>query len=479
MVTGFYIVKQMFRRLPHTNLPAFLWRLWGDSYIAQCIVKIGTPIIIGQLGTIAQQFADTIMVGQYGTMELAAAGFVNNVFNFVIYFMLGISYASTPVIGALYGKKDNRGVAQSLIDSIVVNFLFSLVIVALLLLLYFNIDILHQPEEIMPFALPYFLLITASMPFMAVFNALKQYSDAVGETKVPMWIMLGANTFNILLNLPLIFGFNWDFSIFNSQFTIGIAPMGLLGAGIATLISRILAVVALLIAIVRLDKYREIKPSGCTRPEIHRMKNLLFLGFPISIQLGLEASSFNICAIFMGWLGAIPLAAHQIMCTISTLCFQIVYGIGAAASVLISQFRGVGDWHNVRRTANTAFFIGITLILMMIGTIQIFRYPLVSCFTTSEQVVSVVLSLIPCFFVYQFGDCMQITFANALRGIAEVKKLMLYAFISYVIVSIPLSYIFAFIFDWGGVGVWMGMPFGLTTAGFLFYFEFRSKIMKL
>ena len=465
----------MFRRLPITNLSAFLWRLWGESYIAQSIIKLGIPIIIGQLGSIAQQFADTIMVGQYGTMELAAAGFVNNVFNFVIYFMLGISYASTPVIGASYSQKDYKAVAQSLVDSIVVNFLFSLVIVALLLLLYHNIDILQQPEEIMPYALPYFLIITASMPFMTVFNALKQYSDAVGETKIPMWIMLGANAFNVLLNLPLIFGF--ELSIFNYQFSM--EALGLFGAGIATLISRILAVMALVVVIAKMKKYKELKPSVSTGPEIHRMKHLLFLGIPISIQLGLEASSFNICAIFMGWLGSIPLAAHQIMCTISTLCFQIVYGIGAAASVLISQFRGVGDWHNVRRTANTAFFIGIALILMMIGMIQIFRYPLVSCFTTSEEVVSVVLSLIPCFFIYQFGDCMQITFANALRGIAEVKKLMLYAFISYVIVSIPLSYVFAFIFGWGGVGVWMGMPFGLTTAGFLFYFEFRSKIQKL
>ena len=463
----------MFRRLPHTNLPSFLWRLWGDSYIAQSIIKLGIPIIIGQLGSIAQQFADTIMVGQYGTME--PAGFVNNVFNFVIYFMLGISYASTPVIGASYSQKDYKAVAQSLVDSIVVNFLFSLVIVALLLLLYHNIAILQQPEEIMPYALPYFLIITASMPFMAVFNALKQYSDAVGETKIPMWIMLGANAFNVLLNLPLIFGF--ELSIFNYQFSM--EALGLFGAGIATFISRILAVMALVVVIAKMKKYKELKPSVSTGPEIHRMKHLLFLGLPISIQLGLEASSFNICAIFMGWLGSIPLAAHQIMCTISTLCFQIVYGIGAAASVLISQFRGVGDWHNVRRTANTAFFIGIALILMMIGMIQIFRYPLVSCFTTSEEVVSVVLSLIPCFFIYQFGDCMQITFANALRGIAEVKKLMLYAFISYVIVSIPLSYVFAFIFGWGGVGVWMGMPFGLTTAGFLFYFEFRSKIQKL
>ena len=462
----------MFRRLPHTNLPSFLWRLWGDSYIAQSIVRLGIPIIIGQLGSIAQQFADTIMVGQYGTMELAAAGFVNNVFNFVIYFMLGISYASTPVIGASYGKKDYKAVAQSLVDSVVVNFLFSLLVVALLLLLYYNIGILQQPEEIMPYALPYFLIITASMPFLAVFNALKQYSDAVGETKIPMWIMLGANALNIILNLPLIFGL--EFSLFNCH--ISIEALGLLGAGIATLISRILSVVALLVAIAMVNKYKGMKPSIATRPDIHRMKHLLRLGFPISIQLGLEASSFNICAILMGWLGAIPLAAHQIMCTISTLCFQIVYGIGAAASVLISQFRGVSDWYNVRRTANTAFYIGITICIVMIAFIFIFRYPLVTSFTTSDEVTAVVMSLIPCFFIYQFGDCMQITFANALRGIEEVRKLMLYAFISYVIVSIPLSYVFAFICHWGGVGVWMGMPFGLTTAGILFYTEFRSKV---
>ena len=198
----------MFRRLPNTNLSAFLWRLWGESYIAQSIIKLGIPIIIGQLGSIAQQFADTIMVGQYGTTELAAAGFVNNVFNLVIYFILGISYASTPIIGSAFGMKDYKGVAQSLTDSVVVNFLFSMVVVVLLLLLYHNIDILHQPEEIMPVALPYFLIITASMPFLAVFNALKQYSDAVGETKIPMWIMLGANALNIILNWPLIFGLN-------------------------------------------------------------------------------------------------------------------------------------------------------------------------------------------------------------------------------------------------------------------------------
>lgn len=462
----------LFKRLPRTNFSALMWRLWGESYIAQSIVTLGVPIIVGQLGSIAQQFADTIMVGQYSTIDLAAAGFVNNVFNFVIYFILGISYASTPVIGGAFGKKDYEGVQRSLIESIIVNFLVSIVVVALLILLYCNIGILNQPEEIMPAALPYFLILTVSVPFMAVFNALKQYSDAIGETKIPMWIMLSANALNILLNWWLIFGLN--ISIFNSH--ISIEPMGLFGAGIATLIARVFSVVALLIAIMYARKYRETKFSfSRINVSISGMKHLLFLGIPISVQLGLEASSFNVCAIFMGWLGTIPLAAHQVMCTISTLCFQVLYGIGAAASVLIAQFRGVGDWHNVRRTSRSAFSIGFTLIIIMISLIYTFRYPLVGLFTTSDDVTACVMTILPCFFIYQFGDCLQVTFANSLRGIEQVKRMMLYAFIAYICVSIPFSYIFAFPCHLGSTGVWMGMPFGLTTAGILFFTEFRKK----
>ena len=466
------MIPGLFRRLPRTNLPKFLWQLWAESYIVQSIVVLGVPIIIGQLGSIAQQFADTIMVGQYGTVDLAAAGFVNNVFNFVIYFILGFSYASTPVIGAAFGRKDNEAVTRGLVESIAVNLLVSLVVVGCLMLLYWNIGILDQPEEILPTALPYFLILTASVPFMAVFNALKQFSDAIGETRIPMWIMLFANALNIVLNWLMIF----------------VMDMGLYGAGIATLISRIISVIILLTAILYTKKYSHFiqslvtikysslitHHSSLTKGALH----LLFLGLPISIQLGLEASSFNVCAIFMGWLGAIPLAAHQVMCTISTLCFQVMYGIGAAASVLIAQFRGVGDWYNVRRTATRAFALGISVVALMVINVYIFRHTLAKCFTTSQDVIAVLMTILPCFFLYQIGDCTQIIFANALRGIEQVRKMMLFAFIAYICVSIPLSYIFGFVCHWGSVGVWMGLPFGLTTAGVLFYTEFRKQANK-
>ena len=121
-----------------------------NSNIVKSLLMLGVPIIVGQLGIIAQQFADTIMVGQYGTQELAAAGFVNNVFNLVVYFILGISYASTPVIGAYFGSNDHRSVVRSLGESLVVNLGVSLFVVAALVALLCNIEILRQPEEILP-----------------------------------------------------------------------------------------------------------------------------------------------------------------------------------------------------------------------------------------------------------------------------------------------------------------------------------------
>ena len=145
---------------------------------------------------------------------------------------------------------------------------------------------------------------------------------------------------------------------------------------------------------------------------------------------------------------------------------------------MISHFRGASDWGNVRRTSTTAFFLSLGIVGMMIVMIYVSRMPLMHIFTTNEEVITAALALLPCFFLYQFGDTMQIVFANALRGIEQVKRMMLYAFIAYMMVSIPMSYFFAFILKWGTVGVWMGMPFGLTTAGVLFYCDYRKGLAK-
>ena len=240
------------------------------------IVSLGFPMIVGQLGIVIQSFADTMMVGQYGTMELSAAGFVNNMFNMVIFFMLGISYSTIPVVGALFGLRNYVGTARSLRESLLVNITLGFVIGLLLLLLYVNLDCLGQPEELLPLIRPYFLIHVASLPFLAAFNSMKQFSDALGRTRTPMWILLASNVLNVLLNYLLIYG------------KCGLPEMGLFGAGVATFIARAFLPLSMSVVLLSRSYKQYVRPETDTvsinitrRGVVH----LLSIGFPIAIQL--------------------------------------------------------------------------------------------------------------------------------------------------------------------------------------------------
>lgn len=437
----------------------------------KAISLLGLPIVVGQLGVIVQGMADTIMVGQYGTPELGASALVNNIYNFIIFFLLGISYATTPITGAAFGQGDDEGVSRSLRDSFIVNLSFSAIIVFLLTLLYFNLDILGQPEHLMPLVRPYYLTIMLSLPFLAGFNALKQFVEAVGETKIPMRVMLVSNVLNIALNAFLIYGI------------MGFPEWGLFGAGMATFMARVFLFVAMLVVVFRGKRFRIWTRKRKTEIGNWKSGNGSFrmarIGLPIAVQLCLESASFNIAGMFMGWIGAIPLAAHQVMCSISTLVFMTQYGIGAATAIRVSQFRGREEWTEVRHATYSAWGMSAVFSLVVSGCIFLFRDPITSIFTSDVSVQTLCFSLLPAFVLYQFGDCTQIIFSNSLRALEAVGRMLLYAIISYLLVSIPMSFLLGIHLGYGAEGVWFGIPFGLTTAGLLFVYEFRRKTKHL
>lgn len=446
----------------------------------KAISLLGLPIVVGQLGVIVQGMADTIMVGQYGTPELSASALVNNIYNFIIFFLLGISYATTPITGAAFGQGDDESVSRSLKDSLIVNLSFSAILVFLLTVPYFNLDILGQPEKLMPLVRPYYLIIMLSLPFLAGFNALKQFVEAVGETNIPMHVMLVSNAINIALNAILIYGM------------MGLPEWGLFGAGLATFIARVFLFVTMLVVVFRGKRFRvwteKLKGENAKgktdlltphRSSLSGSFRMACIGLPIAVQLCLESASFNIAGMFMGWIGDIPLAAHQVICTISTLVFMIQYGIGAAAAIRVSQFRGRGEWTEVRHATYSAWGLSATFSFLMVGGICLFREPITSIFTSDLRVQTLCYSLLPAFVLYQFGDCTQIIFSNSLRALEAVGRMLLYAIIAYLLVSIPMSYLLGIHLGFGAEGVWYGIPFGLTTAGLLFIYEFRRKTKHL
>lgn len=432
------------------------------------LLSLGIPIVIGQIGIIVLSFADTMMIGRHDTIELAAASFVNNVFNLSIIFSTGFTYGMTPIVGRLFGQNKTDEVGRILKNSLTTNTLMAVLVCFVMGFIYLNIDRLGQPEELLPYIRPYFKVLLVSLPFVLWFNGFKQFTDGITDTKVSMWILLGGNLFNIIGNYILIYG-KW-----------GAPELGLLGAGLSTLTSRILMVVVYLLLFFYTNRYKPYR-KGFQKGRVNRADFMALnkLGWPIAGQMGMETAAFSLSAIMVGWLGSSELATYQIMIAVSQICFMMYYGMGSAVSVRISNFYGQHDMKNVHRTANIGFHIILIMAVCCCVPIFLLRHHIGGWFTDDTTVGVMVAQVIIPFLIYQFGDGLQINFANALRGVADVRPMLLFAFIAYFIISLPLSYLFAFVFKWGITGIWMSYPFGLTSAGIMYYLRFRYKVKKM
>lgn len=432
------------------------------------LASLGLPIIIGQLGIILVSFADTMMVGHYRTSDLAAASFVNNVFNLVIIFSTGFSYGLTPVVGRFFGKSDFRSVGRMLKNSLAANSLIAVLLVLVMTAVYLNVDRLGQPAELLPLIRPYYLVLLASLLPVLLFNAFKQFADGITDTLTPMWILLAGNIVNIFGNWCLIFG------------KLGCPEMGLLGAGISTLISRILTVVIFACIFFFSGKYAQYREGFlCGKVNRRDFRTLNRLGWPVGLQMGMETGSFSLATIMVGWLGTLSLAAHQVMLTVGQLGFMLYYGMAAAIAVRTSHFLGQGDVRNVRDSATAGFQLILIMAAVVSTGIFAFRNSIGGLFSENMEVAAIVAQLVIPFIIYQFGDGMQCAYSNALRGISDVNPVILIAFIAYFLVSLPAGYIFGFVCGWGLTGIWMSFPLGLTTAGLLYFLRFRRTLARL
>lgn len=430
----------------------------------KALFRLGIPIVIGQLGMILLGFADTLMIGHHSTEELAAASFVNNMFTLVIIFATGFSYGLTPIVGSLFGNGDQKAVGRTLKNSLWANGLMGLMLTVLMTILYLNIHHLGQPEELLPLMRPYFLVLLLSLVFVMFFNAFKQFSDGITDTQTPMWLLIGGNALNIIGNWLLIYGH------------LGFPEMGLLGAGIATLSSRVLMLGTFIVIFFTAKRYHSYK-EGFVKGNLNKKDFILLnkLGWPVGLQMGMETASFSLATIMVGWLGTVALAAHQVTLTIGQLGYMMYYGMAAAVAVRVSNFHGQHDREGVRHSANAGFHI--ILIMAILVSIPLFclRNEIGSWFTDNSEVTTMVASLILPFIIYQFGDGMQCNYSNALRGIADVKPVMYIAFIAYFVISLPAGYLFGFVFHWGLTGIWLSFPFGLTSAGLMFWWRFHKQ----
>lgn len=428
------------------------------------IIRLGLPILVGQLGSIATSFADNIMVGRYSTEALASASFCNNLFNMAILCCIGFTYGITPLVGVLFTRREHREIGALMRNGLVLNIIYSLLITAVMAVVYLNVHRMGQPPELLPLIRPYFLICLAGILPIAIFNAFAQWSYAINNTGMPMWIILGSNALNILGNYILIYG-NW-----------GMPELGLVGAGISTLTARVLCP-AVIICIFFMSRRYAVYREGYSRTRCSRRSivKLFQTSLPVSMQLTFETGSFSIAAVMCGFLGTIELAAYQIIVITGTLGFCIYYAIGAAVAIRVANVKGMGDLRGMRRNAWAGYHILLTVMLFSSLTFIFFGRDIMHVFTDDPKVLACATTLIFPLVLYQLGDATQINFANALRGTAHVQPMLWIAFFSYMVIGVPATYLLGFTAGLGIYGIVLSFSVSLfLAAGLFLYFFLRA-----
>ena len=442
------------------------------------LLRLGIPITIAQVGLSLQGLADTVMMGQHSARELAASGFVNSIFTMAMLLIIGYSLSSVAHIGMLYAQDRKRDITMVLKSSLLTYCLQGLLIVAILTGIYFCLPYMGQSPELLPLMQEYYVILIPSMLMVALYNAFKPFCDSVHDTKASMWILLAGNVWNIFFNWVLIYGH------------LGFPEMGIAGAAWATTTSRLFMLILFAYIFFFTPRYKDYLQYW---KEVHvsgkEMRVLNHLGWPIGIQMTMEIASFAGAALFLGWGGKTwdgitALASHQVAVGLANLIYMLFLGTGSAIAIRVSNYHGLNDTQGVKE-ATVAGYQMILLISILASTIvYALRYQLTPLFVSGDdpemlaKITEVVAATCLPLMLYQFGDGMQTAYSNALRGYGDVKMLMGYSFLAYIVISIPLSYLFCIILDGGCAGLWMGFPFGLTTAALLYRRRFYKTIAR-
>ena len=437
-------------------------------------LKLAFPVVLTQLGQILTQFTDNLMVGRYGgddPLPLAAVSFGGTVFFILFIASIGIAMGMTPLVGELYAQNDREKSAGLLQNGILFYGLLGVVMAAVQYALIPLMYHLRQPVEVVDAAIPYYKMLVYSMPAVMLFFAFKQFLEGVGNTHAEMYATIIANVANIGFNYLFIYGH------------CGMPEMGAEGAGLGTLLARVMGMVLIIGYFVSRSRYR-LYLQRFSRRKFSRtdVRQLLHMGGPISLQMFLESSAFVGTGIMMGWFGAeakATISANQIAMTIGNCAFMIVMSIGAATTIRVSHCYGARNIGELSLAAKASYHLVLAWNAFAALVFISLRHFIPTLFTTNAEVIAIASHLLAFAALYQLSDGIQNVSVGILRGIQDVKIIMPIALISYWILNLPVGYLLGFSLGMGPSGLYVGFTFGLSTAALLMILRIRRSVRRL
>ena len=463
---------------PKRNITVILERL--KSYISEFRYnfKIAYPVILGMLGHTLVGFVDNAMVGKVGISELGAAALGNSAVFIPMSFALGFSIVITSLVAMSDEAGDRKATKSILKHGLVLNVGLSLVLVLLILLFAEPLmRVTGQKEHIIRLAVPYTYVVAFSLIPLGFFAALKQFADGLSLTKYAMYITLIANLVNVFLNWLFIYG-NW-----------GCPKLGVVGAGIGTLVSRIAMPIMIWVVLKRLPRTREyvVNFNWCSFQKA-TFRKISALGTPSALQMVFETGVFTAAIWISGMLGENQLSANQIALNLASMTFMVANGLGITAMIRVGNQLGAKNYVNLRKVAFSVFFLVACTQLFFAILLATFRFWLPTLYLEMDNpakavqnglVIAESAQLLLIAALFQISDGFQVTALGALRGLQDAKVPMYITFVAYWLISFPILYVLGLYTSLGTMGIWIGLLLGLTVAAVWLLLRFHKMSKRL
>lgn len=439
---------------------------------ARGTLALGLPLIGSHVAQFGLHVTDTIMLGWYGVLPLAAG--VLGASSFFVIFILGSGFAKAvmPMVASAQAQGDEVQVRRVARMGLWLSILFGLICYPVFWWSEEVLLALGQKADVAALGRDYLRIAGLGMIPALLVMVLKSYLSALERTQVVLWITVVAVPVNAAINWALIFG-NW-----------GAPELGVAGAAIATIIVQLLSLVFLALYAAWLPSLQRYQLFlRFWRPDWGAFRAVFRLGWPMGLTGLAESGLFQASALMMGWIGTVELAAHGIALEITALTFMVHVGLSNAVTVRTGRFAGSGDHAAMRLGAKVAIGLSAVFAAVTVVIFLTFPTPLVSLFIDPNEparatILAVGAALLACAALFQMADSMQVMALGLLAGVQDTRVPMIYAAISYWLIGIPASYVLAFPMGFGAVGLWLGLVIGLACAALSLMLRFWSRLPK-
>ena len=439
--------------------------------------QLAYPVVLGMLGHTLIAIVDNFMVGKLGSTELAAVSLGNSFLFIGMSLGIGFSTAITPLIAEADAEKDDKKIRTTLHHGLLLCSALGIAVFMMIVLSKPIMGLMHQPKAVVDLAAPYIDWVAFSLIPVIIFQGYKQFADGLSQTKYSMYAIYLANVVHVFFNYVLIYGV-WGFP-----------KLGILGAALGTVFSRIMMVVFihfLLRKNILFKKYfknftfKEIKKSI--------LKKIINLGFPSAMQMLFEVTLFTAAIWLAGSLGKNSQAANQIALTLASSTFMVAMGFSVAAMIRVSNAKGAKDYKKMITVARSIFLLTVLVELFFGILFIVFHRFLPHLFLnmsdTSQlidntEIIAIASQLFLVAAVFQISDGIQVVVLGALRGLQDVKIPMYITFVAYWIIGFPVSYYLGKYTSLATTGIWIGLLAGLSAAALFLYIRFSWLIRKL